>query len=115
MSYYAANPHYAAVTFNEERERYERCEEEAGSYFAHATKPQAAAFHRVMSDLRGLSAPKYDRAREAAKAAFTHSTKAASDLYDITLQELVTTGEVSDALSYRWDELAVATAMMEAA
>jgi hypothetical protein len=88
-------------------ERLERCEAQAGWYFAGATKPQTAAYNRAMADLRGLSAPKYDRAREAAKAVFTASTKAASELCDLTLAELMTAGEVSEELSYRWDELAL--------
>jgi hypothetical protein len=95
-------------------ERVERCEAVAGRWFADATKPQTAAYNRAMADLRGLSAPRYDRAREAAKAAFTASTKAASKLCDLTLAELMTAGEVSEELSYRWDELAVTWEMADA-
>lgn len=100
---------------DDEQARFERCEETAGWYFANATKTQAAAFHRAMADLKGLSAPRYDRARDAAKAAFEASTKAASELCEETVRELMQTGDVSEALSYRWDELDVATAMMEVA
>ena len=113
--YYSQNPHYSPDDFSEARERFERCEEEAGWYFARATKTQAAAFHRAMSDLRGLSAPRYDRAREAAKTAWDASTGAARELCELTLQELMLTGEVSEELSYRWDLLDVEIAMTEAA
>lgn len=113
--FHAQNPHYASADFSEERARFERCEEKAGEWFAAATVEQAATFHRAMSDLRGLSAPRYDRAREAAKAAFDRSTSDARELCELTMQELMTTGEVSEALSYRWDELAVAATMREVA
>jgi hypothetical protein len=113
--HYAANPHYAPDDFSEERERFERCEEQAGAWFASATVTQTAIWHRALSDLRGLSAPRYDRAREAANAEFHRTTAAARELCDLTVQELMTTGEISEALSYRWDELNVAGAMLEAA
>jgi hypothetical protein len=113
--YYAKNPHYAPDDFSEDRERLERAEAQAGWYFANATKEQTAVFNRAMADLRGLSAPRYDRAREAAERAFKETTAAARDLCDATMRELLLTGEVSEALSYRWDELAVSGAMLEAA
>jgi|SRR5579863_5101612 len=113
--YYAQNPHFTPTDFSEAREKLERCEALAGRYFAEATKAQTATFHRAMSDLRGLQGPRYDRAREAAKAAFEASTAQASELCDETIRELMLTGEISESLSYRWDELAVAEAMLEAA
>ena len=116
MSYYAANPHYAAGDYSEQLiEKIERCNEEAGHYFSRATVPQTAAFHQAMRDLRGLDAPRYDRARAAAKAAFDASTVAARQLCDATFAELMETGEVSEALSYRWDELIVAGPLLQAA
>lgn len=96
-------------------ERVERCEASAGWYFADATKAQKSAFDQAMSDLRGLDAPRYDRARKAADQDWHVSTTAARELYEATRIELLTTGEVSEAMSYRWDELAVSRAMLEAA
>lgn len=96
-------------------ERLERCEAEAGWYFANATKPQKAACDRAMADLRGLDAPRYDRAREAAERQWKATTAAAAELCELTLAELMDRGEVSEALSYRWDQLAVSDAMMDAA
>lgn len=113
--YYASNPHYAPTDFSEARERFERCEERAGKLFADATKAQTAVYHRALSDLRGLSAPRYDRARDAAKAVFDASTAAARELCEQSIKDLMLTGEISESLSYRWDELAVSGAMLEAA
>jgi hypothetical protein len=113
--YYQANPHYQTRDFSEARERFERCEQEAGTWFAYATKPQTAAFHLAMSDLRGLSGPRYDRARAAALAEFERTTGAAVELCAETVRELMQTGEVSEALAYRWELLAVVNAMLEVA
>lgn len=112
--YYAQNPHYAPTDFSEMRERFERCEEQAGKLFADATKPQAATFHRAMADLRGLSAPRYDRAREAAKAVFDRSTTAARELCEVTMRDLMLTGEVSQETYAKWDDLALVEAVSEA-
>jgi hypothetical protein len=103
--YYAANPHYAAPDHSEAKERFARCEERAGALFAAATVAQTTVFHAAMSDLRGLSAPRYDRSRDAAKAAFERSTEAARELCEITMQELMTAGEISDATYDAWELL----------
>jgi hypothetical protein len=92
---------------SEYADRVERAETCAGRCFADATKAQAAIYQRAMADLRGLIAPRYDRARQAAKAAFKASTTAASELSEETLRELLTDGEVSEALNNRWDLLAL--------
>lgn len=113
--YYASNPHYAPTDFSEARERFERCEERAGKLFADATKAQTAVYHRALSDLRGLSAPRYDRARDAAKAVFDRSTAGARELCEETVRELMALGEMSEATSYRWDEIQIAAVMLEAA
>jgi hypothetical protein len=100
---------------SEYAERLELAEVHAGRYFADATKDQKAAFDQAMSDLRGLDAPRYDRARHWANVAWVIRTTAARELYEETVLELLATGEVSEAMSYRWDELAVSGAMLEAA
>lgn len=112
--YYAANPHYAPDDYSEQREYLERCEANAGRYFASATKDQLAAYHRTIADLRGLQGPKYERAREAAERDWKATTAGAKALYEETLRELMQTGEVSEAMAYRWDELAVAQVMQAA-
>ena len=117
-SHYAANPHYVDWEANDRqaaRAHFMRCEEEAGEWFAKLTVAQSTVFQMTMTDLRGLSAPRYDRAREEARAEFARTTKDAADLYDAVLQELVQTGEISEALSYRFDELLVGNVMQEAA
>lgn len=100
---------------SEDQERFELCEEQAGAWFASATVTQTAIWHQALSDLRGLSAPRYDRARDAANAEFHRTTAAARELCEETVRELMRDGEISETLSYRWDELNVAGAMLEAA
>lgn len=114
--YYAANPHYAPTDFSEQRERLERAEAHAGRWFNDATKAQLARFNdrmAVASAYKG--APRWDREREAAHKEFHDTTAAARELSEETVRELMLTGEVSESLSYRWDELAVTGAMLEAA
>jgi hypothetical protein len=61
--------------------------------------------------------PKWERAREAATQEYRASTEAAAALCNETYREVYETGEVSDELSYRWDELIAASkaAVSEAA
>ena len=110
MSYYARNPHDDAGNDVEATERRERAEAVAGDWFAYATRPQHAAYHQAMRDLRGLEAPRYDRAREAAGAEFKRTTTEAAALCEETIADyLANSGEVSEALAERWEELAART------
>ncbi|SEN67581.1 hypothetical protein [Bradyrhizobium sp. OK095] len=113
-SYYSANPHYAAPDYSEQRERVEAAEETAGRYFVSATKEQHAAFHREMSDLRGLIGPRYDRAAAAATRKFRESTEAARELCEETFAAIMEHGEVPEELSYKWDLLDIANVMQAA-
>lgn len=106
--YYAKNPHYAPDDFSEAVDRLERCEEHAGRWFADATQDQLATFNRTIADLRGLEGPRYDRARDAAKAVWTATTASASELYHLTVADLMATGEISESLAERWDALPTA-------
>lgn len=116
MSYYSANPHYAPTDFSEDAERLERAEARAGQWFADATKEQTARFNERMAVAAPYKdAPKWERFRASAQREFAKDTAAARELSELTVRELMLTGEVSEALSYRWDELAVAGAMLEAA
>ena len=85
--------------------RVEAAEAEAGSFFAIATKGQKAVYDATMSDLRGLYAPKYDRAREAAKAVWEASTTGARALYEISFEEILRDGELSEATAALWEAL----------
>lgn len=97
-------------------ERVERAEAHAGRWFADATKPQLAIYNdRLAVAAAYKGAPKWDRFREAAQREFARTTEAAAELANLVFAELMTAGEVSEALSYRWDELAVAGAMQQAA
>src|SRR5258708_2961667 len=112
--YYARCQLQAAADHSEDQERPERCEAHAGRYFADATKDQKAVFDRTMTDLRGLDAPRYDRARSAALSEFSRSTAAARELCEETFRELMATGELSEATSYKWDELEIGRVMQAA-
>lgn len=110
--YYSPNPHYAPDDFSEQRERMERCEIEAGRWFADATKEQLARFNERMAVAAAYKgAPRWDREKAAADREWKQTTAAASELLDLTTNELMLTGEVSEALAYRWEELAVVRAM----
>ncbi|UGA46637.1 hypothetical protein HU230_0011585 [Bradyrhizobium quebecense] len=116
MSYYSPNPHFAPDDFSADREKLERVEAEAGWYFNSATKQQQARFtDRMSAAFAYRGSPRWEREREAAQKEFTETTAGASALCAETVRELMETGEVSEALSYRWDELAVAGAMAQAA
>lgn len=114
--YYQKNPHYTADDFSEDRERLERCEEHAGRWFAELTKPQRARYNErmaVASAYRG--APKWDREHAAANAEFERTTANARRVYHMALQDLMLTGEISEATNYAFDEVLVGEAMMEVA
>lgn len=116
MSYYSANPHYNPTDFSEDRERLERCEARAADWFAELTQPQRARYNArmdVASAYRG--APKWDREHAAANAEFERTTGTARRVYHMALNDLMTTGEISEATSYAFDEAKVAEAMLEAA
>jgi hypothetical protein len=53
--------------------------------------------------------------RAAADRRWRESTAEALALYEITLQELMRTGEVSEALAERWEALEAPAPMAEAA
>lgn len=101
---------------SEYAERVERAEAEAGSWFSCATKDQAATYNDRMAVAAAYKgAPKWERFREAAKREFERTTLAAAELCNLTFAELMTAGEVSEDLQDRWELLAVAGAMLEAA
>lgn len=101
---------------SEYADRVERNEARAGWYFTDATKAQLAVFNDRMAVAAAYKgAPKWDRFRLAAHREFKRTTQAAAELCDLTFAELMTAGEVSEALSYRWDELAVTGVMLQAA
>ncbi|WP_315729013.1 hypothetical protein [Bradyrhizobium sp. SZCCHNS2015] len=106
--YYAANPHYAAPNFSEDRERLERCEESAAWFFNDATKAQKVAYDQAMADLRFLTGPRYDRARAEADRSWREGTADARALYEETLQDLLRDGEVSEETAEKWDALEAA-------
>lgn len=101
---------------SEYAERAERAEAEAGTWFAYATKPQLATYNDRMAVAAAYKgAPKWDRFRLAADREFKRTTLAAAELCNLTFAELMTAGEVSEDLQDRWELLAVAGAMLEAA
>ena len=114
--YYAANPHYAPTDLSEDRERRERCEREAATWFDDATGAQKASYLATLETIAPYrGAPRGERMRAAADRRWRDSTAEALALYEITLQELLRTGEVSEALAERWEALEAPAPMAEAA
>lgn len=106
MGHYSPNPHYAPDDFSDEDARHEAALEISGRWFSDATKPQHARYAERMAAIRPYAgSPEWERAREAATKEFKDSTAAAAALCNETYREVLATGEVSDALSYRWDLL----------
>lgn len=113
--YYQANPHYAPDDFSEERERLERCEQEAGKWFADLTAPQLAAYRATMAAIAPYQgSPRWDREAARAQAEWEASTAVAKAIYEMALRDLMLTGEISEATSYAFDEVKVGEAMQEA-
>jgi len=111
MSYYSPNPHYAPDDCSDDNKRHDEAQAIAGRYYRDATKPQAAKYAEQMAVIRPYAgSPKWERAREAATQEYRASTEAAAALCNETYREVYETGEVSDALSYRWDAMIAANA-----
>ena len=109
MGHYSRNlleEDWDANSAAEHAERVAKAEEEAGWYFARATKDQKAEYDATMRDLLGLTGPRWNRAREAAMAKWRADTAPARELFERTFEELMRDGEVSEATSFAWDELA---------
>ena len=98
----------------DEHDRIEAAKALAGWYFNLVTLSQRTAFNTAMMAARGYTGPRWDRARKAAHTNWDRDTAAARALYHVTLAEILETGEVSQALSYRWDELTARAAEVAA-
>lgn len=97
-------------------ERLQAADTAAGRWFNSATVAQLARFRDRMAVAAAYKgAPRWERERDAAHREFHETTTEARALCEETVRELMQAGEVSEALSYRWDELNVASAMLEAA
>lgn len=108
MGHYSANHLQADWDANsaaDQDDRVSKANEEAGWYFALATKEQKAEYDATMRGLLGMVGPKWTRARDEAKAKFYADTAAARELCDRTVECLLEHGEVSEALSEEWDAL----------
>ncbi|MGY4333223.1 hypothetical protein ACVWWG_007640 [Bradyrhizobium sp. LB7.2] len=103
---YALNHWRRFESSQEHAERVEAAEQTAGRYFASATAQQRQTFTDTMEFLRGFSGPRWDRRRAAAKAAWEQTTAGARALFEITADQIMRDGEVSEATSLAWDVLA---------
>lgn len=112
MSATTANP--ADYAFNhwrkfesaqEHAERVEAAEIRAGLYFSKAVKPQLAVYNATMECLRAFHGPAWDRRRAAAQRVWKDTTAGARALFEITADEIMRDGEVSEATSLAWDVL----------
>lgn len=86
-------------------ERVAAAEAEAGRYFAAATAGQKAVYDATLATWRYIDAPKYDRAREAAQRVWEASTADARKLFEISFDEILRTGELSEETGALWDAL----------
>jgi hypothetical protein len=93
----------------------QQADKDARWYFDRATRPQREAYQQRMRDLLPYRGPKAERDRAEALRKCRADTKEAAALFDLTRECILTTGEVSETLSYAWDELALRSTMMEAA
>jgi hypothetical protein len=87
------------------RSAHARNVETADWYFDHFTKPQRAERDAALISLMGTVGPRADRERDAVRAKFAKDTAKARKLRDDTLRMLGRSGEVSEAMSLRWDSL----------
>lgn len=94
----------------------ERCAATAMRYFRSATKEALQLRTQTVVDLWPYyDTPKYRRLYAQASEKYETAVKPAHALYLKTLAELEATGEVSESLSYEWDQLNVAQIMAEVA
>ncbi len=110
MSHYATN-HLQANWGRDDRldaeERQAAAEETAGRWFTDLTRQQAAEYNSTMSVARAyLGSPKWERISAAAKRTFAETTVDASRISDMVLADMLATGEISEATSDAFDELA---------
>ncbi|MGX1353395.1 hypothetical protein AB7M49_007016 [Bradyrhizobium elkanii] len=89
----------------EHAERVEAAERDAGWYFAQATKAQRQTYTDTMAFLRGFSGPIWERRRAAAQATWEQTTAGAAALFNITADEIMRDGEMSEATRLAWDVL----------
>lgn len=91
-------------------------EESAARWFTDQTKPQLAQYNQRMADAAPYrGAPRWERERTAARREFEASTSEARRVYEMAMHDLMTIGEISEATSYAFDEVAVGQVMAEAA
>lgn len=104
--YYAKNPHYAPDDFSEATDRLLAAKEEAGRWFADATKSQKALLRLTLADIRPYKgSPRWDRAAAAARKLFDDSTAGARAVSEMVERDWMEIGEVREATSYAFDDL----------
>lgn len=92
---------------DEHAERVERCRDEANKYLAPAAVKALNACHQTMCDIAPYrDSPRWQRLKEAAERKYREDTAPAYELFLTTFEELMRDGEVSEATSDAWDELA---------
>lgn len=105
MTVIAFEPHRTA---REEQGRVERAHIEAGKFFDDATVRQRAAFLAVTNsarDMHGWGSDAHKAAIDLAKRQWEEDTAEASKLLDISVQELLATGELTEETGDAWTEL----------
>jgi hypothetical protein len=102
----AWHSHYPQDTDVPFSEWVEKIEREARWYFNRVVAPQMAALAQTHRDQAPYyRSPKAERAIREARRRFRAETSDASRLFEETCIELARDGEVSEAMSSRWDAL----------
>jgi hypothetical protein len=117
LQLYRANPHFAPdspTDFSEDCDRLDKCQDEAIWFFNRVTKEALQEFTNKVVDLQPYyGSPRWERERDAAKARYSAATADARALYQISIDELFKTGEISEETADKWELLSVAQAMGE--
>jgi hypothetical protein len=115
-SYYSANPHYAPTDLSEDRERLEKCEQEAGRWFDELSMPQRVRYTQRMRDAQPYrGSPRWDREREAANREFEETTKDAAAVCERVLRDLMLTGEASEVTVNAFEDVKARQQVMQVA
>jgi hypothetical protein len=84
--------------------RQARHEATAGAWFADLTRPQLARYNQRMADLAPYrGSPRWDRGHRMAQREWERGTAAARGIYNLAMQDLTATDEISEATSYAFD------------
>lgn len=95
----------SAKADRDDSDRVEQAEITAGWFFDQATKAQKAEWNATLHSLLGMTGPKWDRLRDAARAKWNADTQEARQLFDESVECILSHGEISEELDAKWSAL----------